>query len=75
MTPLGLAIYQPGERTPLGLTLAPAVAAQLAPTTRGKIERYEALWRITAARTAEHEINGKGIWIAAYDIQSQRIAG
>jgi hypothetical protein len=75
MTPLGIAAYQPGEHTPRSLTLAPAAAAQLAPTTRGKFQRYEALWRLTATRTAEHEINGKGIWLAAYDVRGQWIEG
>lgn len=73
MTPLGLAAYQPGEYTPRALTLTPAAVAQLAPTTRGRIQRYEALWRITATRTTEHEIHGKGIWLAAYDVHSRRI--
>jgi hypothetical protein len=75
MTPLGLAAYQPGEHTPHALTLAPAAAARLAPTTRGKIQRYEALWRLTVMRTTEHEISGKEIWLAAYDVHGQRIGG
>jgi hypothetical protein len=75
MSPLGLSAYQSEERTPRVFNLAPAAVAQLAPTTRGKIQRYEILWRITATRTTEHEISNKGIWLAAYDVHGQRIAG
>lgn len=71
-TRFGLAAYQPGEHTAQALTLTPAAAARLAKTTRDKIQRYEALWEIAAARTAAYEITGKGLWLAAYDIQGTR---
>lgn len=71
-TRFGLADYQPGERTAQALTLTPSSAAKLAKTTRDKIQRYEAQWEIAAARTAAYEITGKGLWLAAYDIQGTR---
>jgi hypothetical protein len=71
-TRLGLAQYRPGEHTPRAFALRPTRTTPLSATTRGKIQRYEQLWEIDAVRTAEHEITGKSLWLAAYDVDGRR---
>jgi hypothetical protein len=71
-TRLGLAQYRPGEHTPRAFALRPTLTTPLSATTRGKIHRYEQLWEIDAVRTAEHEITGKSLWLAAYDVDGKR---
>lgn len=72
-TRLGLAQYSTHERTPRVIRLKPTAVTALAATTRGKIGQYEQRWEIDAVRTAAHEISGKRLWLAAYDVQGQRV--
>jgi hypothetical protein len=70
-TRLGLGQYKNGDRTPSRLTLTPASMAGLSTTTRRKVKRYEESWEIDAVRTVAHDIASKGLWLAAYDVQSK----